>query len=141
MKIKYHHIEVPRPSFGRKRLSTVLDNTIKNKNKVTGDISIVFCSDEYLLEINREHLGHDFYTDIITFDYCEDDTVSGDLFISIDRVKENAKSFGKNIENEIVRVAGHGVLHLLGFNDKTEEDQKEMTKCEDILVLAWSQSK
>ena len=141
MKIEYHHIEISRPGFARNRLSEVLDKTIKDRNKVTGEISVVFCSDEYLLEMNKEHLGHDFFTDIITFDYCEDDIISGDLFISIDRVKENARSFGKKMENEIVRVVGHGVLHLLGENDKTNEEQREMTRFEDILVLAWSQSK
>jgi len=135
VKIKFHHIEIARPSFGRKRLSEILDNTINSQNKVAGEISVIFCSDDYLLEMNRKHLGHDFYTDIITFDYCEADTVSGDLFISIDRVRENAKTFGKKMENEIVRVVGHGVLHLLGHKDKTLKDKKNMTTAEDNALI------
>jgi len=140
MKIKYHHIEIPRPGFGRKRLSETLEKTIVEHKKVIGEISVVFCSDEYLLEMNKEHLGHDFFTDIITFDYCEKEIVSGDLFISIDRVRENARNFGKKVESEIVRVVGHGVLHLLGHNDKSEKEQKEMTEFEDVLLKTWLQS-
>lgn len=95
-----------------------------------GDVSLVFCSDEYLLEMNRRHLNHDYYTDIITFDYTNED-VSGDLFISVDRVSDNAKDVGVPFVVELNRVVAHGVLHLLGFKDKTEDESAQMRKEED----------
>ena len=102
--------------------------------KEVGDINYIFCSDEYLLEINQEHLNHDYYTDIITFDYTEDNLISGDLFISVDRVEENAAAFGVTIQNELSRVIIHGILHLCGFPDKTDEEAKIMRKNEDAAL-------
>lgn len=107
---------------------------ISNELKKTGDISVILCSDSYLLEINKRFLKHDYYTDIITFNYCEGDTVSGDLFISIDRVKENADNFASTFMQELYRVIFHGVLHLIGYNDKTEEEQAEMRRKEDFYL-------
>jgi probable rRNA maturation factor len=92
------------------------------EDKQLGDVTIIFCSDEYLLEVNRQHLDHDYYTDIITFDYSDFPLISGDLFISIDRVKENATDFKVSFEHELHRVIIHGFLHLCGYLDKTEED-------------------
>jgi len=91
-----------------------------------GDISIIFCSDEYLLEMNRQHLDHDYYTDIITFDYSVENVVSGDLFISIDRVKENSLDYDVSFNHELLRVIVHGVLHLLGYNDKNDTEIAEI---------------
>ena len=102
-----------------------------SEKKTEGDIVLIFCSDEYLLEINKKHLNHDYYTDIITFDYCVEKIVSGDLYISIDRIKENAKTFNESFINELTRVVIHGVLHLCGYNDKTEADQKIMRNLEN----------
>ena len=102
-----------------------------SEKKTEGDIVLIFCSDEYLLEINKKHLNHDYYTDIITFDYCVDKIVSGDLYISIDRVKDNAKAFNETFMNELNRVVIHGVLHLCGYNDKTDSDQKIMRNLEN----------
>lgn len=99
-----------------------IKETILNEQKRVGEISIVFCSDEYLLKVNIEYLKHDFYTDIITFDYCEKDLVSGDLMISVDRVKENAIEQKTLLVDELHRVIIHGVLHLLGYHDKKKED-------------------
>lgn len=96
-----------------------------------GEISLIFCSDNYLLEINREHLNHDYYTDIITFNYNEKEVVSGDLFISVDRVKENALDNKVLFLDELYRVCAHGVLHLFGFNDKSDKDIKQMRKKEE----------
>lgn len=96
-----------------------------------GDISLIFCSDDYLLEVNRQYLKHDYYTDIITFDYCVDKTVSGDLFISIDRVKDNALKESVEFKHELNRVVVHGVLHLLGYKDKQPDQKELMTKMED----------
>jgi probable rRNA maturation factor len=99
---------------------------LENEKKVKGDISIIFCSDTYLLSMNREYLQHDYYTDIITFDYCEGPVVSGDLFISTDRVKENAAEFDISFKIELYRVIFHGLLHLAGYMDKTKEEKQLM---------------
>lgn len=94
-------------------------------------LNYIFCDDEYLLEINKEHLNHDYYTDIITFDYCDEENTSGDLFISIDRVKDNAKQLNIEFNEELKRVIIHGLLHLIGFKDKTEEDASIMRENEN----------
>ena len=97
-----------------------LENAIKNEGKIAGELSFVFCDDEYLYKINLEYLNHDTFTDIITFDYTEANIIAGDIFISIERVKENATTFNCLFENELSRVIIHGVLHLMGYKDKTE---------------------
>lgn len=107
------------------------EDVCKNEGKILSDISLIFCSDEYLLEVNRQHLDHDYYTDIITFDYCEGNEILGDLFISVDRVKENASEFNVLFDEELNRVMIHGVLHLCGYKDKTNEDELLMRKKED----------
>jgi rRNA maturation RNase YbeY len=99
--------------------------------KEVGDISIIFCSDDYLLDINKQYLNHDYYTDIITFDYVEKNVISGDLFISMDRVVENAKQYEIPVLKELYRVVFHGVLHLVGFNDKSKEEKRTMTRKEN----------
>lgn len=98
------------------------------------EISIVFVSDAYLLEMNRNYLSHDYYTDIITFDYSEGSKISGDLFISLDRIKENALKLGVSLQNEIQRVVIHGVLHLCGLKDKGKSDAQNMRKSEEIAL-------
>jgi probable rRNA maturation factor len=108
-----------------------LSNVVADEGSELGDITLVFCSDNYLLEMNKKHLDHDYYTDIITFDYTEELVVSGDLFISVDRVRENAVDNKVMFHVELNRVVGHGVLHLLGYNDKSEEEQELMTHKED----------
>jgi probable rRNA maturation factor len=117
------------------RHKTAIKNWIKAvitaHHKKTGDLSLVFCSDEYLLGVNRQYLQHDYYTDIITFDYCDGNTVSGDLIISIDRVEENAKQLKVNFEEELHRVMIHGTLHLIGLKDKTPTEEKAMRSAEN----------
>ena len=110
--------------------SNWLIKLVEGQNKKVGELNYIFCSDDYLLKMNQEHLKHDYFTDIITFDYCENDLISGDLFISIDRTNENAKTFGKTQINELNRVIAHGLLHLLGFKDKTVKDISEMRRME-----------
>tara|TARA_B110000444_G_C18698189_1_gene527646 strand:+ start:640 stop:981 length:342 start_codon:yes stop_codon:yes gene_type:complete len=100
-------------------------------DKELGEISIVLCSDDYLLEVNKQYLDHDYYTDIITFDYTEGNVVGGDLIISYDRVKENAQLESVLIQHELRRVMVHGVLHLLGLNDKSVKDSKSMRLAEN----------
>ena len=94
--------------------------------KKLGNINIIFCSDDYILDVNMKYLQHDYFTDIITFDYCEKDFLSGDLFISIDSVRENALYYGTEFADELNRVMVHGLLHLIGYDDHSEEDIKMM---------------
>jgi probable rRNA maturation factor len=104
------------------------------EKKTLGDVNVIFCSDEYLLEMNREHLDHDYYTDIITFDYSEGDVVSGDLFISVDRVSDNAQGLSLSFLDELNRVCIHGLLHLCGYKDKSETDEILMRSKEDEML-------
>lgn len=111
-------------------------NVCEVEGKVLGDLSLIFCSDEHLLEMNKEYLQHDYYTDIITFDYSEDSLVSGDLFISVDRVQDNADEFDVLFQDELHRVCIHGLLHLCGYKDKSDEDERIMRlKENEMLVL------
>ena len=99
-----------------------------------GAVNIIFCSDNYLLDVNVKYLHHDYFTDIITFDYCEGNVLSGDLFISVDSVRENASFFGVDFTDELNRVMVHGILHLIGYDDHTEEEQKVMRSKEDYYL-------
>jgi len=114
-----------------------IKNTISKEGRKPGDITFIFCDDDYLLDINKQYLDHDYYTDIITFDYVEGDQIAGDIFISIDRVKENAATFGVSFSNELNRILIHGVLHLLGYKDKDAEEKKLMTSKEDEYLLNY----
>jgi len=107
---------------------------INSEFKKVGEISIILCSDKYLLEINIEYLKHNYYTDIITFNYVEGNLISGDLFISVDRVKENSIVFNTGLIKELYRVIFHGILHLIGYNDKTEEEKRIMKTKEDLYL-------
>lgn len=111
-----------------------IQEVIRLNNHQTGHLSFVFSTDDYLLDVNKKFLNHDYYTDIITFDYNESDIVSGDFIISIDRVKENALIHKCTFQIELYRVIIHGVLHLLGFSDKSEIQQKEMRESEDLYL-------
>lgn len=111
-----------------------LRETIRAEGQQHGDISIIFCSDDHLHGLNQEYLAHDTLTDIITFDYSTSEAISGDIFISIDRVKENAEKFGQSLSDELCRVMIHGVLHLLGYKDKTPADKAAMTSKEDYYL-------
>ena len=99
-----------------------------------GDISVIFCSDNYILDINQKYLGHDYFTDIITFDYREADRLSGDLFISVDSVRENSIEFGTSFNDELNRVIVHGLLHIIGYDDHTDEDIKVMRSKENYYL-------
>ena len=99
-----------------------------------GAVNIIFCSDNYILDVNMRYLQHDYFTDIITFDYCEKDILSGDLFISIDSVRENARTYGTTFENELDRVMVHGLLHLIGYDDHTPEQTSDMRSKENYYL-------
>ena len=111
-----------------------LKMVVESEIKKMGDLSIIFCSDNYILDVNMRYLQHDYFTDIITFDYCEGNTISGDLFISIDSVRENALFYGATFEDELDRVMVHGVLHLLGYDDHTPEETAVMREKENYYV-------
>ena len=109
--------------FKEKRLtSRWLKFVAESESKRLGDVAIIFCSDNYILDINIKYLQHDYYTDIITFDYCEGNRLCGDLFISVDSVRENASLYGTEFVDELNRVIVHGLLHLMGYDDHTEKD-------------------
>ena len=127
MSVKYFNEDVPFPKLTRRIITNWIKETIRLEEKVIGDISFIFCSDDYLLEVNKKYLTHDYYTDIITFDYVENGIINGDIFISTDRVKENAIQFSITFEDELNRILIHGVLHLLGYKDKIKEDKTLMT--------------
>ncbi|MDD3033641.1 MAG: rRNA maturation RNase YbeY [Bacteroidales bacterium] len=114
-------------------LSALEEENVFKKKKFE-ELSIIFCSDEYLLDMNKKYLGHDYFTDVITFDNSEENTFSGDIFISIDRVRENAGTFGQLFIDELHRVIIHGVLHLSGYDDGTEQEQKMMRSREDYYI-------
>lgn len=111
--------------------SSWLDKTCKTEDAVIAELNYIFCDDHYLLKMNQEYLQHDYFTDIITFDYAVGKRVCGDLYISIDRVRENAETFNVSFENELRRVMVHGVLHLMGYSDKTPTATAEMRAKEE----------
>lgn len=104
-----------------------------------GDVAYIFCSDEKILEVNRQYLSHDYFTDIITFDYDDADTLNGDLFISLDTVRTNAQQFGQPYERELRRVIVHGILHLCGINDKGPGEREQMEKAENKALALWEE--
>lgn len=103
-----------------------IQQIIISENKTEGELNFIFCDDEYLLDINQRYLDHDYYTDIISFDYSLANELHGDIFISIDRVMENATTFNVSFQNELLRVMAHGILHYCGYKDKLEADSQEM---------------
>lgn len=112
-----------------------IKDIIQQNKKELGDINYIFCSDEKILEINKEFLKHDYYTDIISFDYCEENKINGDIFISIDTVKSNSIKYKTEFTEELHRVIIHGVLHFLGFKDKTKIDTEKMREAENKALI------
>ena len=138
--IRFSTLDVEMPPIDPRRDKIWIEEVVKKYGKSVGELFYYFCSDEKLLEINRERLGHDFYTDIVTFPLTDCDTVlSGEFCISIDRIKENAVTFGRSYESELHRVIIHGVLHLIGFDDLTDDEERVMReKEEEALKLLFS---
>jgi probable rRNA maturation factor len=115
-----------------------LEEIILSEEKKLGDINYIFCDDEYLLKINQDYLQHDYYTDIITFDSVKGKTISGEIFVSLQRISDNASTLSKNYEEELRRVLAHGILHLCGYKDKSEEQEKEMRNKEDFYIARYN---
>jgi len=130
MAIFFHTIDVDHRLKQKIALKHWINDCILAENKKTGNINIIFCSDNHLLEMNRTHLAHDYYTDIITFDFTHNNVISGDLYISIERIKDNAIKNSVTLENETYRIIIHGVMHLCGYKDKTKKDIKMMREKE-----------
>lgn len=138
--ISFHNEDIKFTLKNKTLLKAWITAVITKKKRKAGDLNFIFCSDEHLLGINRQYLDHDTYTDIITFDYSKESPelpISGDIFISIERVKENAEKFSKSFEDELRRVLIHGTLHLLGYKDKSKKDKEEMTKQEDLALKGY----
>lgn len=133
--IDLHYIDVKEvPGLDSEFLFLWLNDVILEERHACGEINLIFCSDEHLLKVNKTYLNHDYYTDIVTFDYCEDDLINGDLFISIDRVQENAPKFNASFLSELRRVCVHGVLHLCGYGDKSPEEESMMRTKEQFYL-------
>lgn len=129
--IQYIAEEIQLPTLNKQQVNSWIKETANVYNKKVGDITYIFCSDKRILEINNQYLQHDYYTDIITFDYSESNRISGDIFISLDTVKSNSQEFGVSFEKELYRILIHGILHLCGQDDQTPELRAEMTKKEN----------
>lgn len=129
--IQFHFlIEVPLRE--RIRLKSFLPTLFRKEKKQLAELQYIFCSDPYLLDINKQYLKHNYYTDIITFDLSErGQPINAEIYISVDRVRDNARSFGNTLKNELHRVIFHGALHLCGYKDKSQQDEKLMRKMED----------
>ena len=141
MSVYFHNEDNSYVLLGKNQIKAWLKSVVSSRANLLGVINIIFCSDKYLLAVNKEYLQHDYYTDIITFNYCDKNTISGDLFISIDRIKEYSKNNNLPFINELHRVIVHGVLHLCGFNDKTEKEKEKMRQLEDHFLNTLNTSR
>ena len=139
MAIAYYAEEVKLPAIKKKAVGDWIRKVAALYGKRAGDISYIFCSDEKILEVNKQYLQHDYYTDIITFDYSEGTKISGDLFISLDTVKSNSDMFGTNYVEELHRIIIHGVLHLCGINDKRPGEREVVTAKENEALTLLSE--
>jgi probable rRNA maturation factor len=124
--IEFEFLECEIPDFDSEFFVSAIGDLIHLENKKLGELSLLFCTDEHMLKMNKEHLKHDYYTDILTFDYCMENRVSGDLLISWDTVQSNALKYKVDKQTELKRVVFHGILHLCGYNDKTKEETQLM---------------
>lgn len=132
--IQYISENVSLPVLQKQKTNRWIKEIAAGYDKIVGEIAYIFCSDERILEVNKQYLQHDYYTDIITFDYSDGKVISGDIFISVDTVKTNAEEFGVTFEQELNRIIIHGILHLCGQDDKTPELRLEMTRKENLAI-------
>ncbi len=134
MAITYHTEDCSFKLKGRRAISRWIRESTAEEGFRVGDVAIVICSDDHILKVNNEYLGHDYYTDIITFDYSEGVVISGDLIISIDTVRSNALKYGAPFERELHRVIIHGIMHLCGYKDKSKAESVKMREREDYYL-------
>ncbi|MBO7159868.1 MAG: rRNA maturation RNase YbeY [Paludibacteraceae bacterium] len=134
MMISYHTEDIKKPNICTRRTSAWVKNVAASHGKTIGEIAYIFCSDPYILEVNKQYLQHDYFTDVITFDYTEGNKISGDIFISLDTVQSNAEQFGVDFYEELERVIIHGILHLCGFKDKEEAEEAQMREEENKAI-------
>ena len=135
--IRFSTDSIDMPLFDRSRTAQWIKAVAARYGFAVGSINYIFCSDERELEINKQFLGHDYYTDVITFDYSTAATLSGDIFISLDTVRSNAQAVGTSFDDELRRILIHGVLHLTGQGDKTPETKLQMTEKEEKALALW----
>lgn len=140
MSIHFFSEDVDLPMLDYERIKSVLKWSVRKNRSRLGEINYIFCNDEYLLSINVEFLGHDYYTDVITFDYSEPPTISGDIYISLDRVSQNSIIYEQSYEDELIRVISHGLLHLLNFKDKEPGEIEVMRSKEFELLTKYKES-
>ena len=131
MAVSYFAEDVKMPAIKKRETTDWIRRVASEYGKKCGDIAYIFCSDEKILEVNKAYLQHDYYTDVITFDYTEGDKIGGDIFISVDTVRSNAEHFGTDYDEELHRIIIHGVLHLCGINDKGPGEREIMTRHEN----------
>ena len=136
--VSYNVEGVKMPDIRRRTNTAWVRAVAASYGKKVGEVAYIFVNDDKILEVNRQFLQHDYYTDIITFDYCEGDTISGDLFISLDTVRSNATQIGCPYEQELRRVIIHGILHLCGINDKGPGEREIMEAAEDKALELWT---
>ena len=129
--ISYQTDGIPMPKIQRRKITAWIKQVATGYDRKVGDIAYIFCNDDKILEVNQQYLNHDYYTDIITFDYDEDDTISGDIFISLDTVRSNAEERNIPYMSELHRVIIHGILHLCGINDKGPSEREVMETSEN----------
>jgi rRNA maturation RNase YbeY len=141
MAIFYEVVDIRIPEIKKRNINRWVKEVITDYGKRVGDITYIFCSDNEILRINNLYLNHDYYTDIITFDYSENDVVSGDLFISLDTVKSNSEELGTDYDEELYRVMIHGILHLCGLKDKNPEEEKQMREKENEALFLMKKMK
>ena len=135
--IVYTSQDIEMPALDERKVSRWIRSVAADYGFAVGNINYIFCSDERELAVNREFLGHDYYTDVITFDYSTPSTLNGDIFISLDTVRSNAEMVGTSFDNELLRILIHGVLHLTGQGDKTPETKAQMTAKEEKALAKW----
>ena len=130
--VTFHVENISFKLSNRQRLKTWIKQVVADEAKTLGDVSCIFCSDDHLLSINKTYLNHDYFTDVVTFDYSERQVVSGDIFISVDTVRTNAQKYSVSFENELCRVMVHGILHLCGYKDSSKSEKLAMREREDF---------